>query len=645
MPTLLIALEDLSMVTEGVDLSNVPESQIAAQVRKGFGFLSPHVEVTVDNGVVTITLPDEKLAKLEEATRLYDRAIKHAQKKDYERAIRLLRLVLDSLPLHTDARRNMAMSYLETGDIGSAKKHLNEVLMLDPKDAWSWVLLGNIYNKQGQDLTKAERMYERAYALKSDDLFLLASYGGLMAKKGNLAKARELFEQAIRVDQAYPNPYVGLALLNRDDDRPDLALVALQSLFRQTVCQDPRSAPVYQQARALCLDVNQRIIEKTYDSMMKTIDERMAQVKLETGFGVQLVEDNKLDVLAISEMAWRHGLPQHRIRYKSKTRLVVPHLLAHELEHISLEHEARALGQNRTFTTSSRTREIALRAVGNHAFKLRQKGYPEKLIADYMRQVIEGVCGRVFNCPLDMIVEYRLYNNHKAIRPAQFVSLNLTHQQAVPEVKNKNIREMTPPHIYSASLALNSATALCIDSFFGGATSYADDYASTDAFSLGKKLFAVWQESLPGFRPGDEYGLIDEFARILKLDEWYEWIRDPSADRQTVTNAELLKAKEPAAIMYCLGALERLEKMDREDVRKVANEIALRGAEGIDYSSSAKDYSLMSLPGETFTGLQLLCLMYVGFKKTDPLLNLGLDLGEPYELALKLHRGKSEEIG
>ena len=46
-------------------------------------------------------------------------------------------------------------------------------------------------------------------------------------------------------------------------------------------------------------------------------------------------------------------------------------------------------------------------------------------------------------------------------------------------------------------------------------------------------------------------------------------------------------------------------------------------------------YTLRSVPGE-FSGLHLMCLMYVGFKKLEPKLDIGFDLSHEYEAALKL---------
>ena len=90
--------------------------------------------------------------------------------------------------------------------------------------------------------------------------------------------------------------------------------------------------------------------------------------------------------------------------------------------------------------------------------------------------------------------------------------------------------------------------------------------------------------------------------------------------------------------MYCLGALERYEGMAEDKIKEIAFEIGLLGQSGIDYTNAEKRYSLHSIPGEQFTGLQLLCLMYVGFKKIEPSLDTGLDFRDAYEIALTMYK-------
>ena len=53
-------------------------------------------------------------------------------------------------------------------------------------------------------------------------------------------------------------------------------------------------------------------------------------------------EDDAIgSVTAKVEIAWKYNTDRHRILFKQNDRAVVPHLIAHEMEHILLEHEAR----------------------------------------------------------------------------------------------------------------------------------------------------------------------------------------------------------------------------------------------------------------------------------------------------------------
>ena len=94
--------------------------------------------------------------------------------------------------------------------------------------------------------------------------------------------------------------------------------------------------------------------------------------------------------------------------------------------------------------------------------------------------------------------------------------------------------------------------------------------------------------------------------------------------------------ERPDAVMYCLDAIERFEKILRAEVRRIALEVALLGKKGLDVNGPAQKYRLKSLPGE-FSGLHLVCLMYVGFKIVAPEKNIGFDLSREYAAAEAIH--------
>ena len=91
----------------------------------------------------------------------------------------------------------------------------------------------------------------------------------------------------------------------------------------------------------------------------------------------------------------------------------------------------------------------------------------------------------------------------------------------------------------------------------------------------------------------------------------------------------------PDAVMYCLSALQLFKDKLAAEIRKITFEIATLGMGGIDVNDPARKYSLRSLPGN-FSGLQLLCTEYVGFKQLDPSVDLGFDLSVEYAAAQKL---------
>jgi len=89
------------------------------------------------------------------------------------------------------------------------------------------------------------------------------------------------------------------------------------------------------------------------------------------------------------------------------------------------------------------------------------------------------------------------------------------------------------------------------------------------------------------------------------------------------------------AVFYCLAALKLFDSKKKQDVRDITFEIALLGTNGFDTASPDHKYVLKSLPGE-FTGLQLLCYMFVGFKFIDKTQDIGFDLSDEYAMALDM---------
>jgi len=125
-----------------------------------------------------------------------------------------------------------------------------------------------------------------------------------------------------------------------------------------------------------------------------------------------------------------------------------------------------------------------------------------------------------------------------------------------------------------------------------------------------------------------------------RAEQFLASIRKEIRERGGPTNPELLQGKHPAAVWHLLGALKRFDSLDPRRVMEITFEVARLGESGLDYANPEKKYTLSAYPGESFSGLQLMCLMYAGFKRIAPDQDTGMDLNEPWITALELFNSR-----
>jgi tetratricopeptide (TPR) repeat protein len=132
------------------------------------------------------------------------------------------------------------------------------------------------------------------------------------------------------------------------------------------------------------------------------------------------------------------------------------------------------------------------------------------------------------------------------------------------------------------------------------------------------------------------------YAKTISLDEQSPVAEAARQERTRLAEDSFRKALpmgvRPDAVMYCLGALRKFDKMPLEEVKRIGFEIAVLGQRGLDTNNPDQKYTLKSLPG-TFSGLHLVCLMYVAFKQIATEQSIGFDLSKEYEVARSLFPG------
>jgi tetratricopeptide (TPR) repeat protein len=89
------------------------------------------------------------------------------------------------------------------------------------------------------------------------------------------------------------------------------------------------------------------------------------------------------------------------------------------------------------------------------------------------------------------------------------------------------------------------------------------------------------------------------------------------------------------AVMYCLSAMEHFAKLPDDEVQRIVFEIGMLGTKGFEVNDTTQQYQLQSMPGK-FSGMQMVCIMYVGFKRIAPEYAASFDLSNEYAVAKEL---------
>ncbi len=162
--------------------------------------------------------------------------------------------MLELDPAMADARRELAMTLFELGDMDAAKNELIDALRLKPDDAWSYVVLGNIYVKHDRDLATAARFFTRALELKPGDPYALNSLAAVSQELGDSAKALRCFDEAITSHPEFANAWVGKAILLNAQDQPAQVVEVLDSMFSRAEVMDARSQPIFAEGSEALLE-------------------------------------------------------------------------------------------------------------------------------------------------------------------------------------------------------------------------------------------------------------------------------------------------------------------------------------------------------------------------------------------------------
>jgi len=310
-------------------------------------------------------------------------------------------------------------------------------------------------------------------------------------------------------------------------------------------------------------------------------------------------------------------------------------------------------------------RKSFIKSLGQSIKYLNKQGYSEKIISNVINDLFDGLNRQIFNTPIDLFIENKLYNDFPELRPIQFISLFNIIQEGIKAVTDKEIVRLAPKSVLSYSKIYNIVTSLQFNDLFG--VDLLDQFKGTQAeIKQAQEFFNEFLEYKEDNEPAEEYELVKHWAEDLKIDYCFELIdedkyrkrkdidsfltsiendpfgldddkefKEKQIDQFNKTQSEI--GTNMAVVMFMVDALKYFENKPINEIKEIAFEIAMQGTMG--YSPDKDGYLISKIPNKSFSGYHILAYYYVSWAIAIPemLSEIKLPYDDEYKLAKQLY--------
>lgn len=605
--------------------------------------------------------PYLRFSKIDE---VLDNIIRLCEAGRFNDAIELIdkTLVKDNTNSHIYRLRGQAN--LELGKIDSSINDLIQSLKINPKNIESLILIGNIYFNQKNDSETAKNYFNKALQFDPDNSLVKSNLAGVFAKGGEFKKALLIFDQILSDQPKFINALLGKAVchfnLNEFYEAFELASFMLRSHKPSKTTKH-----ILDQGKNLLFESGKRyteVFEETPDN-----NKLLLELKSFSDKEIKVEIDHSISTPAKLEVAHYKDRAYHVVKYKQDSKFNV-HFLYHELMHLKFILQAKNVGENELFTSSEAHFESFKKQYPTIKKNLAKAGINDPSASNGLyRQLFDGLSLQLYNAPIDLFIEDYLYKNFKHLRPIQFLSILQMIDVVFQGQSNDMMKNIVPSRIRDVNLTMAIPQMILTKELFG--VDEINKVSNKNLTKRGQKLFDDFLELRNDKSEGEEYDLINWWSEELGLGSYYSLKKDQIgktsfAKRKEWLPDELIKAleKDPysleddlefeeeqmrlfqesqaegginmAVVFYIKDALNYIDAMQVDEIKKIGFEIAEMGRSGIDPNSD-ETYNLSTVPNMTFSGWRMLAWMYTTWMKFNPKLavQMGLEFDKEFKLA------------
>ena len=551
----------------------------------------------------------------------YSKTVAFCEKGNYAEAKPILTKLIEKNPTNSEYHRIMGQIFSDEGDQEEAINCLIDALRWDSKNAWALLMMGNIFAKFKGDSSTAMKYYDQALIAKPNDNITINNIAASLMQEGKLEEAKKYFLEALKINAQYPNTHFALGVIAEQESD-------LQSAFYSTIQSikwNKNKDVLYQNSVKQVFEIAQKI--NNTDIGKKIYREYRHKLEFEGDREIDIIQDIEIPTAAKFEFAENYGRTKHTIRYKPSYPSV-EHLIMHELVHLDFVIEARKGALNQVFIATQHHKAEFIKGLEPTIKKFKKSGISDKAIADYCSSLFDGMNRQVYNAPIDLLIENFLFNQYPELRPYQFLSLYTILQEGLKAVTDEKIVELSPKDIISKSKVYNLVGAIQFKALFG--LDFIKEYqASSSELTSANNFYDEYLQYKDDKEPAEEYELVLHWAEDLKLDKNFELVnevefrtkrtdidnllssiekdpydvesKDPYKEREMdkFQKSQQTMGTNMAVVMFMVDAFEFFEGMRKEEVKKIAFDIAMQGTQG--YSPDKKDYRINSISGKVFS--------------------------------------------
>jgi tetratricopeptide (TPR) repeat protein len=614
-------------------------------------------KVSIENGFVIIEIDSPAIIR-EDAD--YNKVVSLCERGKYSEAKPILKNLIEKNPANSEYHRIMGQILSDEGNQEEAINCLIDALRWDSKNGWALLMMGNIFAKFMDDVPTAMKYYDQALVANPRDNITINNIGANLMQQGKLEEARKYFLEALKINDKYPNTHFALGMISEMESD-------LKSAFHSTIqaiTLNKNNDALYQNSVKQAFEIAKKIIAG--DSGKKIYQEYIRKLEFEGDKRIDIVQDKEIPTAAKFEFAENYKRETHIVRYKPNYP-AVEHLVMHELVHLDFVIQARKDNVNQLFISTQNHKSEFIKGLEPTIRKFNKMGISDESISDYCSNLFDGMNRQIFNTPIDLFIENFLFKEYSELRPYQFISLYTMLQEGLKAVTDKKILELSPRDIISKSKVYNLVNAIQFKELFG--FDFIQNFnATASELKLANDFYEEYLQYKDDKEPAEEYELVLHWAEDLKMDKYFEIVNETDFRKKRTDLDSILSSieqdpydletKDPykeremerfqksqqsiginmAVVMFMVDALQFFEGKSKEEIKKIAFEIAMQGTQG--FRPESQNYSISSISGKTFSGYHILAYYYVSWALAIPemLSQLQLPYDVEYKLALTMHK-------